>query len=111
MNPPRKNQESQSQPTPPVESGNEGLSIRMDALDQRMERIAIAIEAIEGQLARLSELLVSHANAQEQRSQSIDSKLDRIATALEGHVTLANQQSQAIAALTNLASQLLARTA
>jgi len=82
----------------------------MDTIDHRIDRLLSSIEAVNQQLAHLSELLVTNANAQEQRSQAIDQKLDRIATSLEGHFSLANQQSQSIAALTNLASQLLARS-
>ncbi|MFQ3618824.1 MAG: hypothetical protein SNJ57_18135 [Cyanobacteriota bacterium] len=91
------------------------MSDNRPSIDERLDRIAELLDAVVGQLARLSEQMTVSQQQADQRSAALDAKLDRIAAtlesqteALQGHIQLAQQQAQTAATLTTLVSQLLA---
>ncbi|GAB4141542.1 MAG: hypothetical protein Fur0046_17570 [Cyanobacteria bacterium J069] len=94
------------------------MSDNRPTIDERLDRITELLDAVVGQLARLSEQMTVSQQQADQRSAALDAKLDRIAAtlesqnrALEGHIQLAQQQAQTVTTLTTLVSQLLAARA
>lgn len=77
---------------------------RMDALDQRLERVAELLESVIAQLAVLSEQLTRFENAAEKRLDTIDSRIDRLAS-------ISEQQSATAASLAATVATLIQRAA
>jgi archaellum component FlaC len=84
------------------------MSDNRPSIDERLDRIAELLDAVTGQLARLSEQMTISQQQADQRGAALDAKLDRIAeTAEQQNQAIANlshqaeQQTQAIATLTH----------
>jgi hypothetical protein len=83
----------------------EAIDVKIEALDQRLDRAAVNIEAIIQQFGLFAEGLTRLEISIERQ----EAKLDRILDAIQGQTRVAEAQASNVAALTRLVEMLVSR--